>query len=151
MIVCPEIKQKQPQDRKTIFETLSLPVANQGRTNQAFSKPCLFLSDTRHFRHFRRFRWSEEPNPCFQWVEFKFVIFAVFVKMAPFWQGTKTRFTKNTVCATPSKHPVACRTRTGNRNRQNHVSQEPEGDPELQEPFPKSPRIEKHLKISIRD
>ena len=28
MIVCtPEIKQKQPQDRKTIFETLSLPVA----------------------------------------------------------------------------------------------------------------------------
>ena len=34
-----------------------------------FSKPCLFLSDTRHFRHFRRF----------QWVECKFVIFAVFV------------------------------------------------------------------------
>ena len=27
MIVCPEIKQKQPQDRKTSFETLSLPVA----------------------------------------------------------------------------------------------------------------------------
>ena len=27
MIVCPEIKQKQPQDRKTIFETLSVPVA----------------------------------------------------------------------------------------------------------------------------
>ena len=27
MIVCPEIKQKHPQDRKTIFETLSLPVA----------------------------------------------------------------------------------------------------------------------------
>ena len=26
MIVWPEIKQKQPQDRKTIFETLSLPV-----------------------------------------------------------------------------------------------------------------------------
>ena len=73
----------------------------QGRTNPAFSKPCLFLSDTRHFRHFRRFRWSEEPNPCFQSVECKFVIFAVFVKMAPFWQGTKTRFTKNTVCATP--------------------------------------------------
>ena len=27
VIVCPEIKQKQPQDRKTLFETLSLPVA----------------------------------------------------------------------------------------------------------------------------
>ena len=27
MIACPEIKQKQPQDRKTSFETLSLPVA----------------------------------------------------------------------------------------------------------------------------
>ena len=27
MIACPEIKQKQPQDRKTVFETLSLPVA----------------------------------------------------------------------------------------------------------------------------
>ena len=27
MSVCTEIKQKQPQDRKTIFETLSLPVA----------------------------------------------------------------------------------------------------------------------------
>ena len=27
MILCPEIKQKQPRDRKTSFETLSLPVA----------------------------------------------------------------------------------------------------------------------------
>ena len=76
----------------------------QGRTNPAFSKPCLFLSETRHFRHFRRFRWSEEPSPCFQWVECKFVIFAVFVKTAPFWQGTKARFTKNTVCATPTNN-----------------------------------------------
>ena len=80
-----------------------LPVPSQGRTNQVFSKPCLFLSDTRHFRHFRRFRGSEERSPCFHWVECKFVIFAVFVKTAPFWQGTKTRFTKNTVCATPTK------------------------------------------------
>ena len=42
-------------------------------------------------------------NPCLQWVECKFVIFAVFVKTAPDWQRTKTRFTKNTVCATPTK------------------------------------------------
>ena len=27
MIACPDIKQKQPQNRKTLFETLSLPVA----------------------------------------------------------------------------------------------------------------------------
>ena len=59
---------------------------------QVFPKPCLFLSDTRHFRRFRRL----------QWVECKFVIFAVFVKTAPFWQGTKRRFTKSTVCATPT-------------------------------------------------
>ena len=62
------------------------------RTNPAFS----------YFRHFRRFRGSEEPSPCFQWVECEFVILAVFVKTAPFLQGTKTLFTKNTVCATPT-------------------------------------------------
>ena len=73
----------------------------QGRANSVFAKPCLCLSDTRHFRHFRRFRGSEERSPCFQWVECKFVIFAVFVKtVAPFWQGTQTQFTKNTACAT---------------------------------------------------
>ena len=69
----------------------------QGRTNPAFSWPCLCLSDTRHFRDFRSFR---ERNLCFQWV-MQIRHFAVFVKTAPFWQGTKTRFTKNTVCATP--------------------------------------------------
>ena len=38
----------------------------QGRTNPVFSKPCLFLSDTRHFRHFRCFRgydWKEGEDP----------------------------------------------------------------------------------------
>ena len=59
----------------------------QGRTNLAFSKPCLCLSDARHFCHFRRFRVSEERNPCFQWVECRFVIFAVFVKS--FGRGQK--------------------------------------------------------------
>ena len=55
------------------------------------------------FRRFRRFRRSDERSPCFLWVECKFVIFAVFVKTAPFWQGTKARFTKKTVCATPAQ------------------------------------------------
>ena len=48
------------------------------------------------------YRGLEERSPCLQRVECKFVILAVFVKTAPFWQGTKTRFTKNTVCATPN-------------------------------------------------
>ena len=34
MIVCTEIKQKQPQDRKTVFETLSLPVARSCRLSR---------------------------------------------------------------------------------------------------------------------
>ena len=33
--------------------------------NRFFSKPCLCLSDTRHFRHFRPFQGSEERSPCF--------------------------------------------------------------------------------------
>ena len=76
----------------------------QGRANPAFSKPCLCLSDTRHFRHFRCFRGSEERNPSFQCV-----IFVIYVKTAPSCPGTETRFTKKfflflflTVCATPS-------------------------------------------------
>ena len=61
------------------------PPACQGRTNPAFAKAiCLCLSDTRHFHHFRLFRGSEERSPCFQWVDCKFVILAVFVKTAPF-------------------------------------------------------------------
>ena len=63
----------------------------QGRANPAFSKPCLCLSDTRHFRFFLSFLRVWGVKPCFQWVECKFVIFAVFVKTAPFWRGGKTK------------------------------------------------------------
>ena len=73
---------------------------SHGRANPAFSKPCLCPSDT-----LRRFRGSDERSPCFQWVECKFAIFAVFVETAHFWRGTKTRFTKNTVCATANFGP----------------------------------------------
>ena len=42
------------------------------------------------------FRGSEERSPCFQWVECKFVIFAVFIKTALFGRGQehglKTQF-----------------------------------------------------------
>ena len=43
MVVCPEIKQKQPQDGITIFETLSLPVAKilSPVARQAPTKPKL--------------------------------------------------------------------------------------------------------------
>ena len=85
-----------------VHHVLPQHATSQGRTNPVFSKPCLFLSDTGHFRHSRRFQGSEERSPCSQWVECKFVIFAVFVKTAPFRHGTKTRFTKNSVCATPN-------------------------------------------------
>ena len=61
----------------------------------AQAKPCICLSDTRHFRHFRRFRGSEERSSCIQWV----------VKTAPF--SKLARFNKNTVCATPTKVRIA--------------------------------------------
>ena len=64
-----------------------------GERQTQLSKPCLCLSDTHHFHHFCRFQGSEERSPCFQWVECKFVIFVVFVKTGPFWQGRD----KNTV------------------------------------------------------
>ena len=85
------------------MRTWAIPIVCQGRTNPAFSKPCLFLSDTRHSRHFRCFRAFEDRNPCFQWVECKFVISAVFVKTAPFGRGQKhglpkTRFVPPRVC-----------------------------------------------------
>ena len=34
------------------------------------------------------FSGAEERSPCFQWVDCRFVIFAVFVKTARCWQGT---------------------------------------------------------------
>ena len=59
----------------------------------------LVHSDTRHFRHFRRFTGLEQQSPCF--LERKFVIFAVFVKNPLLFGGTKARFTKSTVSWTP--------------------------------------------------
>ena len=44
---------------------------NQGRASLAFSKPCLCLSDTLHFHHFRRSRgseeWFKEVSPKSRW------------------------------------------------------------------------------------
>ena len=96
------VPQNRNRRRITAFSNRNVKICkSQGRTNPAFSKPCLCLSDTRHFRHFRRFRGFEGRGPCFQWVECKFIISAVFVKTAPCWQGTKTPFTKKHGCATP--------------------------------------------------
>ena len=52
MIVCPEIKQKQPQDRKTIFGTLSLPVSKilSPVTRQAPTKLTLVTGPTSYRR-----------------------------------------------------------------------------------------------------
>ena len=87
---------KRPLFQKTPF---SEP---EGWTNPVLSKPCLCLRDTRHFRVICVvFGGLRSEALVFQWVECKSVIFAAFVKTAPFWQGAKTRFTKNTACATP--------------------------------------------------
>ena len=50
--------------RETSLSGRRDPNPSQGRTNPAFSKPCLCQNDTRHFRRFRR--GSEEQSPCFQ-------------------------------------------------------------------------------------
>ena len=45
-----------------VYTLLSGPMVypkDQGRTNPVFSRPCLFLSDTRRFRRFRRFLRSK--------------------------------------------------------------------------------------------
>ena len=47
------------------------------------------------------------PPSRFYWLERKFVIFAVFVKTPSFGHGTKARFTKGTVCATPRNWTLA--------------------------------------------
>ena len=71
----------------------------QGRTNPAFSKPSLFLSDTRHFRHFRRLRGSEERSHCFQWVGMQIRHFRRFRQNGPFLAGDKnTVYQKHGLC-----------------------------------------------------
>ena len=87
--------------------SLTMPLTPEsGKNKPVFSKPCLCLSDTRHFRHFCRFRGSEERSPCFQWVECEFVFLPVFVKTAPFWQGTRTRFYQKTRFVPPRQKGV---------------------------------------------
>ena len=62
MILCPELKQKQPKDRKTSFETLSLPVAKilSPVARQAPTKElpaaghCAFLRAGHHNHNLRR-------------------------------------------------------------------------------------------------
>ena len=86
----------------------------QGRTNPAFPKPCLCMSDTRHFHHFRLFRGLEERNPCFQLLECKFVSFSRHFRqngLFAFGRGQKhglpkTRFTKTRFTKTKNKHRV---------------------------------------------
>ena len=90
-------------DRFTYQEKVSCTFANnRERTKPACSKPCLCLCDTRHFR---RFRGSEERSPSFSGPLGTMLIrhFRHFRQNGSSWQKTKTRFTKNTVCATPKE------------------------------------------------
>ena len=66
MIVCTEIKQKQPQDRKTIFETLSLPVA----------RSCRLSRDRRQLR--AQGTYSSGPIPWRIASSSKFCLFVAF-------------------------------------------------------------------------
>ena len=85
----------------SFFRFLFAVIFCQGIANPAFSKPCLCLNDTCHFRHFRRFWGSEERNPYFQW-RMQVRHFRRFRQNGLFLAGDKEdRFTKNTVCATP--------------------------------------------------
>ena len=70
----------------------------QGRTSPAFSKPCLCLSDTRHFRRFCRFRGSEERKPLFS-VGNSNSSFSPFLSKQPlFGRGQKHSLPKNGLC-----------------------------------------------------
>ena len=73
--------------------------SSQGRTNPAFSKPCLFLSDTRHFRHFRRFQGSEGAKPLFSVGRVQIRHFRHFRQNGPFLAGDKnTVYQKHGLC-----------------------------------------------------
>ena len=54
------------------------PSNSQGGENGVFGKRWFCLSDTRHFRHFRRLLGSEERNPFFLVGRMQIVIFAIF-------------------------------------------------------------------------
>ena len=64
-------------------EFVSMP-NYQGRTNPAFSKLCLCLNDTRHFRHFHSFRGSEERIPLFSVGRMQICHFRRFRQNGPF-------------------------------------------------------------------
>ena len=67
MIVCPDIKQKQPQDRKTIFETLVLPVAKI-LSPVARQAPLRLVPETSQtFQKFPDFPGSFPDFPWFLW------------------------------------------------------------------------------------
>ena len=66
MIVCPEIKQKQPRDPKTSFETLSVPDAKilSPVARQAPTKCLVRRLATNTLSTIRDFRALERDNHC---------------------------------------------------------------------------------------
>ena len=90
-----------PSTQTVFCKDLQRKYAIHGKANPAFAKPRLCLGDARHFVIFVVFGGLRSEALVFSGQN-AFVIFAIFVETAPFWQGTKTRFTKNTVSATPN-------------------------------------------------
>ena len=70
-----------------------------GRTNPAFSKPCLCLSDTRLFRHCRHFRGVRGAKPLFSVGRMQTRYFRRFRWNRPFLAGDKnTVYQKHGLC-----------------------------------------------------
>ena len=89
----------------TFFAAILKNHINQARTNPAFFfKPCLCLSDTRHFRRFRRFRGSDERSPCGQDANSSF---SPFSSKPSFLAGDKnTVYQKHGLCHPEYKNLV---------------------------------------------
>ena len=77
-----------------IIETIEV----SGKSKTAFSDLWLCLSDTRHFRHFRRFRGPEKRSPCFQWVRIHIRHFRLFRQNGSFLAGDKNTVFLSITC-----------------------------------------------------
>ena len=88
---------------------ISWTLGDSGKSKPGFSKSCLCLSDTRHFRHFRRFQGSEERSPGFQWVECKVVI-SPFSSKRSLLAGDKNTVYQKTLFAPPRVMRPSCNT-----------------------------------------
>ena len=70
-------------------------VHHRSGESPAFGKPWVCLSDTRHFRHSRRFRGSDEQKPCFEMCRMQTRHFRRLSQNPLFSAGDKTTVSQN--------------------------------------------------------